>query len=112
MADELRILLTTLPALDPAENLAAILIDEGLAACVQILPGMLSIYRWQGQRVRDSECLVLVKTQAGHLARCEQRLAALHPYECPEIVSLRPDKVNGAYLRWLTETTLPPETEG
>jgi periplasmic divalent cation tolerance protein len=112
MADELRILLTTLPALDQAEKLAGILVDERLAACVQLSPGVLSIYRWQGQRVRDSECLMLVKTRAGLLAQCEQRIAALHPYECPEIVSIRPESVNNTYLRWLLDNTHPAEPFG
>lgn len=105
MADELRLILTTLPALDQAEHLAEVLIDERLAACVQLLPAILSLYRWQGQRVRDSECLMLIKTRAALQAQCEQRIAVLHPYECPEIVTLHPDKVNPAYARWLLDST-------
>jgi periplasmic divalent cation tolerance protein len=112
MADELRILLTTLPALDQAERLAAILVDERLAACVQVLPTVLSIYRWQGQRVRDSECLLLIKTRTTLVAQCEQRIAALHPYECPEIVALAPTAVNAAYAQWLLANTHPPEAFG
>lgn len=112
MADELRILLTTLPALDQAERLAAILVEERLAACVQLLPAVLSIYRWQGQKVRDSECLLLIKTRTALLAQCEQRIAALHPYECPEIVALAPASVNLAYARWLLAETHPPEAYG
>lgn len=105
MADELRIILTTLPALDQAEHLGGVLIDERLAACVQLLPAVLSLYRWQGQRTRDSECLMLIKTRAALQAQCEQRIAALHPYECPEIVTLHPDRVNPAYARWLLGST-------
>lgn len=112
MADELRIILTTLPSLEQAERLAEILIDERLAACVQLLPGVVSVYRWQGRRVRDSECLMLVKTPGALLAQCEQRMAALHPYECPEIVALRPETVNGVYARWLQESTHPGEPFG
>ncbi len=105
MADELRIILTTLPALDQAERLAGILVDERLVACVQLLPAVLSIYRWQGQRTRDSECLLLIKTRAELAAEVEQRIAALHPYECPEIVSLTPASVNAAYARWVMDST-------
>lgn len=112
MAPELRILLTTLPALDQAERLAEILVDERLAACVQLLPAVLSIYRWQGQRVRDSECLLLVKTRPDLLVQCEQRMAALHPYECPEIVALAPCAVNAAYAAWVRASTHPPEAFG
>lgn len=112
MVDDLRILLTTLPSLEQAEQLAAVLVDERLAACVQLLPAVLSIYRWQGQRVRDSECLLLIKTRAVLLAQCEQRIAALHPYECPEIVALGPVAVNTAYARWVKESTHAPEAFG
>lgn len=112
MADELRIILTTLPALDQAERLGGVLIDEHLAACIQLFPAVLSIYRWQGQRVRDSECLLLIKTRATLIAQCEQRIIALHPYECPEIITLAPSSVNAAYALWVQASTHPPEAFG
>lgn len=100
-------MLTSMPSTEAAEGLAGVLIDERMAACVQLLPAVLSIYRWQGQRVRESECLMLIKTRTSLAARCQQRIAALHPYECPEIVSLHPDGVNSSYARWLLENTQP-----
>lgn len=109
MGSEVRILLTSLPSLESAERLAEILVDERLAACAQLLPAVLSIYRWQGQRVRDSECLLLIKTRPELAAQCEQRITALHPYECLELVTLAPDAVNAAYAAWVRDTTHPRE---
>jgi len=99
------IVLTTLGADTDATALARTLVEERLAACVNILPVMTSIYHWKGQIEQDREQQLVVKTTAGRLATLEARLRALHPYEVPEFLVLRVDGGSDAYLGWLVEST-------
>ena len=102
---ELKLLLSTLPTEDEAERIAAILVEECLAACVQILPGLKSLYRWEGKIERANELLLLIKsTRPGE---CQARLAELHPYEVPEILVLPVESVLPAYLNWAAEECSP-----
>ncbi len=102
---DLLLVLTSFPDADQARRAAGILIEERLAACVSLLPGVESIYRWQGAVETAAEVLALVKTRADLYDRLATRLGELHPYEVPEILALRPDQVSPAYRRWLlTET--------
>jgi periplasmic divalent cation tolerance protein len=80
------------------------LVDEGLAACAQLLPGPIhSIYRWQGELCQEREHLLLLKTSMGAWPRLRERVAELHPYEVPEILAL-PALGNEPYLRWVEES--------
>ena len=97
------LVLTTWPAnADPA-ILATTLVDERLAACVNLLPEMDSIYRWQGRVERDRERQVIIKTTRGRLEALKRRIATLHPYELPELIVLPIVEGSDAYLRWLAD---------
>src|SRR5690606_22208146 len=95
--------LTTVPSEDEAEKLAGILVAERLAACVQILPKMTSVYVWKGETQREAEHLLLVKTADEKYAEVERAIAANHSYEVPEIIAIGASEVSEPYLKWLTE---------
>jgi periplasmic divalent cation tolerance protein len=101
--DPARLVLITAPDLETARALARPLVAEGLAACVNLLPGVTSIFRWQGAIEEGTEVLLIVKTRAERLAAIEQRLAELHPYELPECIALAPERVEARYLTWMLD---------
>jgi periplasmic divalent cation tolerance protein len=102
----MRVVLCTAPA-DHAESIARTLVDERVAACVNVVPGIVSIYRWKGKVSRDDEVLLLVKTRDDKLAALTEAIRRVHPYEVPEIVALAPEagEVNPEYARWVDEET-------
>lgn len=110
-ADAMDILLclTTCPDETTATTIATTLVEEGLAACVNLLPGLQSVYRWQGKLDSASEVLLLVKTTANRYPQLEARLQALHPYELPELVAVKAHGGLPAYLHWVAEATRPIE---
>ena len=83
---DIAIVLTTVGADERAEQLARQLVDERLAACVNVHPPMVSLYRWKGAVERETECQIVIKTTRDRLAALEARLRELHPYELPELV--------------------------
>ena len=98
------IILTTMPADDRADGLARTLVEERLAACVNVHAPMASTYRWQGQVEVEPERQVVIKTTRARLAALETRLRALHPYDLPEFVVI--DAAGSeAYARWVQDTT-------
>lgn len=97
----------TAPNGEEATRLADLLIGAHLAACVQILPEMESVYRWQGKIERQSEILLIAKTTAGKFAELEREVRALHSYETPEIVALPLVAGSKPYLEWLTNSLQP-----
>jgi periplasmic divalent cation tolerance protein len=98
------IVLTTLGADADAAGLARTLVEEHLAACVNVLPPMTSVYRWTGQIEQDHEQQLIIKTTAVRVAALEARLRALHPYELPEFLVLDA-AASAAYAAWLREST-------
>ena len=86
---------------EEAARLAEMLVGAHLAACVQILPEMESVYRWQGKIERQSEILLLAKTTQGKFAELEREVRALHSYDTPEIVAVPVSEVSSPYLKWL-----------
>jgi periplasmic divalent cation tolerance protein len=92
---------------EEATRLADLLIGAHLAACVQILPEMESVYRWEGKIERQSEILLLAKTTAGKFADLEREVRALHSYETPEIVAIPMVAGSTPYLEWLTKSLQP-----
>lgn len=104
MADALEVHITA-PDADVAARLGRALVEEGLAACVNIVPGLRSIYRWQGQIHDDREVLCLCKTRQALFERVRQRVKELHPYEVPEVLAFAVDDGSPAYLAWLREST-------
>lgn len=87
-----------------AERIAELLIAKRLAACVQILPGMQSIYVWQGEVEREREVLLLAKTVRPKFKELEQEVRAMHSYETPEIIALPVVGASEPYLKWLTSS--------
>lgn len=97
---DLVLVLTTMPDDDQAEAVARTLVDEQLAACVNVGAALTSVYRWRGAVEQARERPLLIKTRAALLAQLEQRLTALHPYELPEFVVLDA-AASGAYAAWV-----------
>ena len=93
--------LVTAPEGAPAETLARSLVAEGLAACVNRVPGIRSTYRWQGRVHDDAETLLVIKTTAAAYPALERRLRELHPYEVPEVIALPIVRGSEPYLSWL-----------
>ena len=100
----------TCPDPASAERIAEALVSERLAACVQLLPGATSVYRWQGRIERAAEALLLIKTTSERLPALQQRLPQLHPYELPELVAVEAAGGLPAYLDWVAAATGPDET--
>ena len=94
---------------EEAGRLAAMLVSERLAACVQILPEIESVYRWQGRIERQQEVLLIAKTVSSKFAALEREVRAIHSYETPEIVALPITAGSSPYLAWLS-ATLTDET--
>jgi periplasmic divalent cation tolerance protein len=90
---------------EEAERLAEILATQRLAACVQILPEIVSIYLWQGKIERSAEILILAKTTIDKFAELEKTVRENHSYEVPEIVAIPAAAVSAPYLKWLTAET-------
>ncbi len=99
------IVLTTLPADADAESFGRAFVDERLAACVNVLPAMQSIYRWQGAAETASERQIVIKTSEERIEDVKARIAALHPYEVPELLILHVMDGANAYLKWIEEST-------
>lgn len=95
------IVLTTLPKLSKARQIAAQVLQKNLAACVNLLGPVESSFRWQGKIDHAKEYLLLMKTRASHFARLRHFLERNHPYSVPEIVALAIEKGNTPYLEWL-----------
>ena len=106
MPEESILVLSTFPDADSARRAAETLVEERLAACVSILPQIESIYRWKGAIEKSSEVLALIKTNSWKYQPLEARIRQLHPYEVPEIISLRIDSGSVDYLRWIDESVL------
>ena len=101
------IVLTTLGADADAATFARTLVEERLAACVNLLPEMTSVYRWKGSVEQERERQLVIKTSEGCLAALEIRLTELHPYEVPEFLVVRAGGGSDRYLAWMKETTAP-----
>ena len=103
-ADAFGVLLTTLPNADEARRMAALLVEEKLAACVQ-LTQIESFYRWDGRVHNEPETLLLIKTRTALFDAAIQRIKAAHPYSVPEIVGLPFSAGFDAYLNWIADNT-------
>jgi periplasmic divalent cation tolerance protein len=100
-ASAVRVALITAPDADTARRIARALVEERLAACVNVVPGVSSIYRWEGVVHEDAELLLIAKTTEDRLAALAERLAVLHPYALPELVALAPSGGSERYLAWV-----------
>jgi len=99
MTDQ-RIALNTCGSAEEAEKVAGALVERNLAACVNVVPGVRSFYRWQGKIEDDPEHLLIIKTSEDKLAALEAAVTELHSYDCPELVVLPVAGGSDAYLSW------------
>jgi periplasmic divalent cation tolerance protein len=99
------LILTTAPAGDAGEAIARALVDERLAACVNVLAPMASVYRWQGAVERETERQLIIKTTGDRTAAIHARLRELHSYELPEFLVLKVSDGGAAYLEWVAHET-------
>jgi periplasmic divalent cation tolerance protein len=102
---DLVIVLTTMPDDARSDELARTLVDERLAACVNVHGPMTSTYRWKGTVERDPERQIVIKTTRSRLAALESRLHALHPYEVPEFIVVAAERASDAYAGWAAADT-------
>ena len=100
-----RIILSTIDTATEAERIARDLVDNRLASCVNISPGLQSVYRWQGEIHSDKELLLIIKTSSDKTDMAIKRIVELHPYDLPEAVVLPIESGHAAYLDWILNET-------
>ena len=105
--DAFVVVFITAPNAEVATTIAQAVVGEKLAACVNIVPGLRSIYTWQGRLCDEAEILCIVKTRRALFPALRDRVAALHPYEVPEIIALPISDGSAPYLAWLQHETKP-----
>lgn len=93
--------LTTVPSAEVAERIGGTLVEERLAACANVVPGVTSIFRWNEAISRESEVLMILKTTTTALDALRRRIVELHPYEVPEVIALEVWDGHAAYLDWV-----------
>ena len=106
-ASNIRLVMTTAGSREEAERIAETLVGERLAACVSLLPGVVSAYRWQGEVERADEILLLIKTVAENVGQVEAAVRRLHSYATPEFLILHPEAASESYLAWLLQSSAP-----
>ena len=99
---EVEVVLCTCPP-EEATQIARALLERRLAACVNVIPGVRSLYWWKGEVAEDGEALLVIKTGQACLQPLADALEELHPYDLPEFLCLQPDSGSQAYLRWVQE---------
>ena len=102
------LVLSTFPDIEKARQIGTALVESQLAACVNLIPAIESIYRWQGALEHGTEVLAIFKTTPAAYAAFEARLKMLHPYEVPEIVAVKPGEISASYAAWLQESVIIP----
>ena len=105
MNDDRLLVFCTCPDTATADRIAEALVTERLAACVNQIPGIRSVYLWQGKIERDAEVLLMIKTTDRRFAALETRITRLHPYEVPEIIAAPVTRGLPAYLEWVSTCT-------
>src|SRR2546423_4500454 len=96
------VVLMTAASAEEATRIAEMLVNNKLAACVQVIPEIQSIYLWKGEVQRDREVLMVAKTMSGNFAELQKQVRAMHSYEIPEIIAIRVVAGSEDYLKWLT----------
>jgi periplasmic divalent cation tolerance protein len=104
---DVRVVFITAPNLECAETLARALVEERLAACVNVVPGIGSFYRWEGEVQNDPEVLLIAKTSADRCSALAARVDELHPYDLPEVLELSAAGGSRAYLDWVRTESSP-----
>jgi periplasmic divalent cation tolerance protein len=101
------LILTTVGTEEDASRIARLLVEERLAACVNVVPGVRSVYWWEGRVNLDAELLLLVKTTEPLVDAVQARLAEVHPYDIPEFVVVEPERLAPRYLQWVIDSVRP-----
>jgi len=109
---EFVVVLVTVPNRETGALIADALVGERLAACVNIVPGLFSIYRWQGKVEREPEELLIIKTRRAMVEALSRRVRELHPYSVPEVLALPVEAGLDIYLKWLATETLDEPAAG
>ncbi|NIP97789.1 MAG: divalent-cation tolerance protein CutA [Akkermansiaceae bacterium] len=102
---EVLMVFCTFPDLPKARQIGTALVEKQLAACVNLVPGVESIFRWAGEVSTEAEVLAIFKTSAGRWVELERELVALHPYDVPEVVAFPVGRGSEAYLEWVRSET-------
>ncbi|NLT72441.1 MAG: divalent-cation tolerance protein CutA [Verrucomicrobiaceae bacterium] len=105
--EDILTLLTTFADAETARQIGTQIVESQLAACVNVLPAVESIFRWQGEVELDAEAIVLIKTTRSRLPELESWLQTHHPYEVPEILVLTPESGSARYFQWVRESVAP-----
>ncbi len=95
-------LLTAAPGMEEAKRIARSLVSERLAACANVIPGVLSVYWWEGQVQEEQEAMLVIKTTAAQVNALETRLVELHPYDVPELLSIQVTGGHQPYIAWVS----------
>ena len=103
----LSVVLSTAPDVAVAKMIARAVVEERLAACVNVVTGVTSVYRWQGAVEEASEILLIMKTSPERVSSLAARIKELHPYQVPEVIALAVDAALPAYAAWVIEATAP-----
>jgi len=93
--------LTTVGSTGDAERIAQALVEQGHVACVNVVPGVTSFYRWKGEMTRDTEWLLVMKTTAARFEALREALVEMHPYDVPEVIELPIERGHAPYLEWI-----------
>ncbi len=97
------VVISTTDSMESAREIASALVEAHEAACVNIVPGVLSIYRWKGEGCESQEWLMLIKTSAAHFDAVRRRVRSMHSYEVPEVIAVPIADGDTDYLRWMSE---------
>jgi periplasmic divalent cation tolerance protein len=106
---EALVVLVTAPDAERAAAIARALVEERLVACGNVVPGLRSIYRWEGKVEDAAEALLVLKTTRGRFDALRERILALHPYQVPEVLAVPVLAGSAAYLAWIAAETVEPE---
>ncbi len=97
------VVLMTAGSMQEAEKIAQTLVEERLAACVNLVSGIASVYRWEGKVQQDQEVLLIAKTRCGAFSRLAQRVREIHSYEVPEVIAVPVEAGLASYLNWVAQ---------